>query len=55
VITIAVGGGAETDIRPRLAEAIAARGWRLYEMAPRAISLEDLFVRILEDAETKKA
>ena len=42
-------------MRPRLAEAIAARDWRLYEMAPRLISLEDLFVQILEEAEAKKA
>jgi ABC-2 type transport system ATP-binding protein len=51
VITLAVGGSADAEMRPRLAEAITARGWRLYEIAPRLISLEDLFVQILENAE----
>ncbi|HET9063398.1 MAG TPA: ABC transporter ATP-binding protein [Candidatus Binatia bacterium] len=54
VITVAVGGAADAEMRPRLAEAVAAREWRLYEMAPRLISLEDLFVQILEEAEAKK-
>jgi ABC-2 type transport system ATP-binding protein len=53
VITVTIGGAADAEIRPRLAEAIAARGWRLYEMSPRLISLEDLFVQILEKAEAK--
>lgn len=53
MIAVTVGGTADAEIRPRIAEAISARGWHLYEMAPRLISLEDLFVQILEDAEKK--
>jgi ABC-2 type transport system ATP-binding protein len=53
LLTVTVGGSADAEMRPRLAEAITARGWQLYEMAPRLISLEDLFVQILEEAEKK--
>jgi len=53
VLTVAVVGAADAEMRPRLAETVAARGWRLYEMSPRLISLEDLFVQILQEAEKK--
>ena len=49
-ITVVVCGRIDVEIRPKLAETVTARGWRLYEIAPRLISLEDLFVQILEDA-----
>jgi ABC-2 type transport system ATP-binding protein len=53
MLTVTVGGAADAEMRPRLAEAVAARNWRLYEMSPRLISLEDLFVQILQEAEKK--
>jgi len=34
-----------------IARAVFERGWALEELAPRTISLEDLFVKILEEAE----
>ncbi|RMF22529.1 MAG: ABC transporter ATP-binding protein, partial [Deltaproteobacteria bacterium] len=38
--------------RPReIARAVIEQGWALEELAPRTISLEDLFVKILEQAE----
>ena len=41
---------AEEDV-PRLAETVVANGGRLYEMAPRRRSLEDLFVRVIEEGQ----
>ena len=42
-------GGPE---RPdEISRAVVERGWALKELAPRTISLEDLFVKILEEAE----
>jgi hypothetical protein len=43
-------GGAE--LNPKLAAAIARGGWSLHELMPRTMSLEDLFVRILEEADS---
>lgn len=40
----------EEDV-PRLAEAVVANGGRLYELAPRRRSLEDLFVRVIEEGQ----
>lgn len=51
VLTFSIKARRDAEIRPRVAEAMAARGWRLYELAPRLISLEDLFVQILDDAQ----
>ncbi|MCL5109378.1 MAG: ABC transporter ATP-binding protein [Chloroflexi bacterium] len=40
----------EEDI-PRLVEAVVSSGAHLYELTPRRRSLEDLFVRVIEEAE----
>jgi ABC-2 type transport system ATP-binding protein len=40
----------DEDPKPALAAAIARGRWPLYELTQRTMSLEDLFVRILEDA-----
>jgi ABC-2 type transport system ATP-binding protein len=50
-LTLSVTGRRDQDLRPLLAETVSARGWRLYELTPRVISLEDLFVEILEHGE----
>jgi ABC-2 type transport system ATP-binding protein len=50
ILTLSVSGQREGELRPEIAKAIAARGWLLYELTPRLISLEDLFVEILERA-----
>lgn len=50
-VTLAVGSRSDDDLRPILADTVSARGWRLYELSPRVISLEDLFVEILERGE----
>ena len=39
------------DVGPQLAKVTTFRGWKLHELSPQQISLEDLFVRILEQAE----
>lgn len=42
-------GGA--DVRPTVAAVCVQQGWALYELTQNTMSLEDLFVRILEDAD----
>jgi len=51
ILTLHVSGEANVDLAPVLAKAVAFRGWPLHELSPKQISLEDLFVEILERAE----
>ncbi len=37
------------DFVPALVREVSERGWPLYEATPRVMSLEELFVKILED------
>jgi ABC-2 type transport system ATP-binding protein len=55
LLSVTVTGRAGEDLRPWIAETAVSRGWKVYELAPRIISLEDLFVQILERAEAKRA
>ena len=55
VLAITVTSRGSEDLRPRIAETAVTKGWKVFELAPRIISLEDLFVQILEDAEAKRA
>jgi ABC-2 type transport system ATP-binding protein len=55
VLTLHVAGSGGGDLAPVLAKAAAFRGWPLHELSPRQISLEDLFVQILERAEHERA
>jgi ABC-2 type transport system ATP-binding protein len=48
--TYLVRTGGNEDPKPALAAAVARGRWPLYELSQRTMSLEDLFVRILEDA-----
>ncbi len=43
-----VRSGAGAAVRPELARAVVEGGWVLEEIAPKVMSLEELFVRILE-------
>jgi len=54
LISLVVSGEGDDDLGPVLARLAVERGWALHEVSPQAISLEDLFVRILEDAEGSK-
>jgi ABC-2 type transport system ATP-binding protein len=51
VLALSITGRPGQDLRPLLADTVVARGWKLYELAPRVISLEDLFVEILESGD----
>ena len=50
-VTLLVSGQTNVDLAPVLAKVAAFRGWALHELSPKQISLEDLFVEILEQAE----
>ncbi len=50
VTTLLVQGDPGVDLAPTLAKVIAFRGWPLFELSPKQMSLEELFVRILEEA-----
>ena len=41
------------DLIPDLVREVSERGWDLYEVTPRVMSLEDLFVKILEEGASK--
>jgi len=51
LISLVVKSEGEADAAPGLARTVVEQGWALHEIAPQAISLEDLFVRILEAAD----
>ncbi len=51
VTSVVVRSRQGQDIRPQLAAAVIGQGWALDELSPRLMSLEDLFVKILDDAE----
>ena len=55
VLTVEVDGTPDEPLAPVLAKAAAFRGWPLHELSPKQISLEDLFVEILERAEQERA
>ena len=55
LLTVIVTSRGGEDLRPRIAEAAVGKGWQVFELAPRIISLEDLFVQILEGTEAKRA
>jgi hypothetical protein len=55
VVTLEVAGAPDAGLAPVLAKAVAFRGWTLHELSPKQISLEDLFVEILERAEHERA
>jgi len=55
VLTLHVTGRTPDELAPQLAKAAAFRGWALHELSPKQISLEDLFVKILERAERSAA
>ena len=50
LITLHVRSAARRNIRPHVARMIVERGWALQEITPHVLSLEDLFVRILDVA-----
>lgn len=54
VLTLQISGKAEFDIAPAVANVAAFRGWPIHELSPKQISLEDLFVEILERAESAR-
>ncbi len=39
-----------SDVRPAVGRAVIERGWALHELSPKLLSLEELFVRILDGA-----
>jgi len=53
LLTITIASRGSEDLRPRIAETAVSRGWKVFELAPKIISLEDLFVEILKAAEEK--
>jgi ABC-2 type transport system ATP-binding protein len=52
ILTLEVAGTPDASLAPALAKVAAFRGWALHELSPKQISLEDLFVEILERAES---
>jgi ABC-2 type transport system ATP-binding protein len=51
VSSLVVSSAGDVDVKPALARAVVERGWDVHEITPRLLSLEDLFVQILESAE----
>jgi len=51
LLTLEVSGRPDAQLGPLLAKAAAFRGWPLHQLSPKQMSLEDLFVEILERAE----
>jgi ABC-2 type transport system ATP-binding protein len=51
VLTLEVSGRPDAQLGPVLSKAAAFRGWPLHQLSPKQMSLEDLFVEILERAE----
>ncbi|RMD81955.1 MAG: ATP-binding cassette domain-containing protein [Candidatus Dadabacteria bacterium] len=54
VVRLLVTTDGAADRPEAVARAVAERGWALRELAPHTISLEDLFVKILEQAEAEQ-
>jgi hypothetical protein len=48
---VAYSSGAGDQVRGAMAAAVVQRGWTLLEIKPVALSLEDLFVRIVTSEE----
>ena len=48
VLSVRVASDKGGKLRPELAKFLVDKGWQLLELSPRLMSLEDLFVRILE-------
>ena len=49
-VTVSVHGSDGEALRPRLAKTLVERGWVVHEIRPKLLSLEALFVRILESS-----
>jgi ABC-2 type transport system ATP-binding protein len=49
-VTLTVVSSGEVDPNPALVSAAVAKGWPVHEVAPKLVSLEDLFVEILDQA-----
>lgn len=52
IVSLVVTTRGGEDPKPMLAAAAVGRGWQLYEVTARLITLEDLFVEILREAAT---
>ncbi len=50
LVSLIASSDARSDPAPLIARAVVERGWTLHELTRQTISLEDLFVRILEGA-----
>ncbi len=48
-VSLLVAAAQDADLVPALVREVSERGWPLYEATPRVMSLEELFVKILED------
>jgi hypothetical protein len=48
-VSLLVAAAQGADLVPALVREVSERGWPLYEATPRVMSLEELFVKILED------
>ena len=55
MISVVVVSEGSDDPKPALARAVIDKGWALHEVGPHQVSLEDLFVQILERAEQANA
>jgi ABC-2 type transport system ATP-binding protein len=55
MISVVVTSEGADDPKPALARAVIDKGWALHEVGPHQVSLEDLFVQILEQAEQAAA
>ncbi|MFP6625866.1 MAG: ATP-binding cassette domain-containing protein [Deltaproteobacteria bacterium] len=51
VVELIVSTEPGCEVISKLAEAVVAKGWPLLELSPRTLSLEELFVEILEEGE----
>ena len=48
--SVIIRSAPDCDVRPQLARMVIEKGWALDELSPRLMSLEELFVKILDDA-----
>ena len=53
-LNLLVRSSSATTVRPRLADVVVGSGWTLHEMSPRLMSLEDLFVSLLDRSEAAR-
>ena len=44
----AIRAARQTDVRPAVVEAVAGRGWRLFELRSREMDLEEIFQRVID-------